>query len=55
MIPKSGYRFCEKPAPDPDPGIMLKQHAKAKYRFNLKSFRFRRGENSKNGAKEIIG
>jgi hypothetical protein len=32
MIPKSGYRFSEK--------IMLKQHAKAKWRFNLKSFRF---------------
>jgi hypothetical protein len=33
MIPKSGYRFSKK--------IMLKQKAKAKYRFNLKSFRFR--------------
>jgi len=34
MIRKSGYRFSEK--------IMLKQQAKAKYRINLKSFRFRR-------------
>jgi hypothetical protein len=33
MIPKSGYRFSEK--------IMLKQHAKAKWRLNLISFRFR--------------
>src|ERR1700720_3677021 len=32
MIPKSGRRFSEK--------IMLKQQAKAKYRTNLKSFRF---------------
>jgi hypothetical protein len=32
MIPKSGYRLSEK--------IMLKQQAKAKYRINLKSFRF---------------
>jgi hypothetical protein len=32
MIPKSGYRFSEK--------IMLKQKAKAKRRFSLKSFRF---------------
>jgi hypothetical protein len=32
MIPKSGRRFPDK--------IMLKQHAKAKYRINLKSFRF---------------
>jgi hypothetical protein len=32
MIRKSGYRFSEK--------IMLKQEAKAKWRFNLKSFRF---------------
>src|SRR6516225_5169847 len=34
MIPKSGYGFSEK--------IALKQQAKAKYRINLKSFRFRR-------------
>jgi hypothetical protein len=34
MIPKSGCRFSEK--------IMFKQQAKAKYRFNLKSFRFSR-------------
>jgi hypothetical protein len=32
MIPKSGYRFSEK--------IMLKQDTKAKWRFNLVSFRF---------------
>jgi heme-degrading monooxygenase HmoA len=32
MIPKSGYRFSEK--------IMLQQQAKAKYRINVKSFRF---------------
>jgi hypothetical protein len=32
MIPKSGYRFSEK--------IMLKQQAKAKWRFNLIPFRF---------------
>jgi len=32
MIPKSGYRFSEK--------IMLKQQTKAKWRFNLISFRF---------------
>jgi hypothetical protein len=32
MIPKSGCRFSEK--------IMLKQEAKAKYRIDLKSFRF---------------
>ena len=32
MIPKSGRRFSDK--------IMLKQHAKAKYRINLRSFRF---------------
>jgi hypothetical protein len=32
MIPKSGRRSSEK--------IMLKQDAKAKYRINLKSFRF---------------
>jgi hypothetical protein len=32
MIRKSGYRFSEK--------VMLKQEAKAKWRFNLKSFRF---------------
>jgi hypothetical protein len=32
MIPKSGYWFSEK--------IMLKQQAKAKWRFNPKSFRF---------------
>jgi hypothetical protein len=32
MIPKSGCRFSEK--------IMIKQQAKAKYRINLKSFRF---------------
>jgi len=32
MIPKSGYRFSEK--------IMLKEQAKAKWRFNLKPFRF---------------
>src|SRR5437763_14144814 len=32
MIQKSGYRFSEK--------VMLKQEAKAKWRFNLKSFRF---------------
>jgi hypothetical protein len=32
MIPKSGYRFSEK--------IMLKQQAKAKGRFTLRSFRF---------------
>jgi hypothetical protein len=32
MIPKSGNRFSDK--------IMLKQKAKAKRRFNLKSFRF---------------
>src|ERR1700746_2786719 len=32
MIPKSGYRFSEK--------IMLKQQAKAKWRFNLMPFRF---------------
>jgi hypothetical protein len=32
MIPKSGHRFSEK--------IMLKQHAKAKYRINRKSLRF---------------
>jgi hypothetical protein len=32
MIRKSGYRFSEK--------IMLKQEAKAKWQFNLKSFRF---------------
>jgi hypothetical protein len=32
MIPKSGYRFSEK--------IMLKQQAKAKYRIDIKSFRF---------------
>jgi hypothetical protein len=31
MIPKSGYRFSEK--------IMLKQQAKAKWRFNLIPFR----------------
>jgi hypothetical protein len=31
MIPKSGCRFSEK--------IMLKQHAKAKSRFNLMPFR----------------
>jgi hypothetical protein len=35
MIPKSGSRFSEK--------IMLKQQAKAKWRFNLKSFRFSGG------------
>jgi hypothetical protein len=34
MIRKSGHRFSEK--------IMLKQQAKAKYRINLKSFRFSR-------------
>jgi hypothetical protein len=34
MIPKSGYRFLEK--------IMLKQEAKAKWRFNIISFRFSR-------------
>src|SRR5437763_17193554 len=32
MIRKSRYRFSEK--------VMLKQEAKAKWRFNLKSFRF---------------
>jgi hypothetical protein len=32
MIPRSGYRLSEK--------IMLKQQAKAKNRFKLKSFRF---------------
>jgi hypothetical protein len=32
MIPKSGGRFSDK--------IMLKQHAKAKYRIDRKSFRF---------------
>jgi hypothetical protein len=32
MIRKSGYRFSEK--------IMLKQEAKAKWRFNLNSVRF---------------
>jgi hypothetical protein len=32
MIPKSGYRFSEK--------IMLKQEAKAKWRFNPIPFRF---------------
>jgi hypothetical protein len=32
MIPKSGRRFSEK--------IMLKKQAKAKYRTDLKSFRF---------------
>jgi hypothetical protein len=32
MIPKSGYRFSEK--------VMLEQKAKAKWRFNLKTFRF---------------
>jgi len=32
MIPKSGYRFSEK--------IMLKQQAKAKYRLDLKPYRF---------------
>jgi hypothetical protein len=35
MIAKSGYRFSEK--------IMLKQQAKAKYRINLKLFRFSGG------------
>jgi len=33
MIPKSGNRFSEK--------IMLKQQPKAKWRFNLKPFRFK--------------
>src|ERR1700730_12690965 len=32
MIPKSGYRFSEK--------IMLKEQAKAKWRFNLRPFGF---------------
>jgi hypothetical protein len=32
MIPKNGYRFSEK--------ITLEQQPKAKWRFNLKSFRF---------------
>jgi hypothetical protein len=32
MIPKSGCRFSEK--------IMLKEKAKAKFQFNVKSFRF---------------
>jgi hypothetical protein len=32
MIPKSGRRFSEK--------IMRKRQAKAKFRINLKSFRF---------------
>jgi len=32
MIRKSGYRFSEK--------VMLKQEAKAKWRFNSKTFRF---------------
>jgi hypothetical protein len=32
MIPKSGHQFSEK--------VMLKQQAKAKCQFNLKSFRF---------------
>jgi hypothetical protein len=35
MIRKSGYRFSEK--------IMLKQEAKAKWGFDLKSFRFSHG------------
>jgi hypothetical protein len=41
MIPKSEYRFSESACPGPDPGIMLKQQAKAKCRFNLKAFRVR--------------
>jgi hypothetical protein len=35
MVPKSGYRFSEK--------IMLKQQAKAKWRFSPKLFRFSGG------------
>jgi hypothetical protein len=38
MIPKSGYRFSEK--------IMLKEQAKAKWRFNLIPFRFSRTRSS---------
>jgi hypothetical protein len=43
MIPKSGCGFSEK--------IMLKQQAKAKYRVDLKSFRFSR----KKSAPDIRG
>jgi hypothetical protein len=44
MIPKSGCRFSEK--------IMLKQQAKAKYRFDQKSFRFS-GRDSQRNEKDL--